>query len=192
MRAGRSIVEYPLLLLWPGDLGDLGGEGNSGFRNYSNIMRQGNVMVWWKYLNSCTSNRVSSYSSFNIWSAERLKDGNDASSATYMHFQSCRPVGWKCKDFAKPIKSCSIQLHVGVGAQFVSRHLPPALSLTPPNKVLTNDGNWTIGIRSEAAASTATGLCIEFEVDARVWQLYRCRDIYYLKQPSKILNKTKT
>ena len=92
MRAALNIVEYPLLLLWPGDLGDLGGEGNSGFRNYSNIMRQGNVMVWWKYLNSCTRNWVSSYSSFNIWSAERLKDGNDASSATYMHFQSCRPV----------------------------------------------------------------------------------------------------
>ena len=99
MRAGRSIVEYPLLLLWPGDLGDLGGEGNSGFRNYSNIMRQGNVMVWWKYLNSCTSNRVSSYSSFNIWSAERLKDGNDASSVTYTFIssQSCRPVQRKGK-----------------------------------------------------------------------------------------------
>ena len=154
MRAGRSIVEYPLLLPWPGDLGDPGGEGNSGFRNYSNIMRQGNVMVWWKYLNSCTRNRVSSYSSFNIWSAERLKDGNDAWSVTYIHFESCRPVRWKGKVLANSqYKSCSSQLHVG--AQFVSRHLPPALSLTPPNKVLTNDGNWTIGIRSEAPAASS-------------------------------------
>ena len=139
MRAGFSIVEYPLLLLWPGDLGDLGGEGNSGFRNYSNIMRQGNVMVWWKYLNSCTSNRVSSYSSFNIWSAERLKDGNDARSVCYMHFQpelqACSTKGLSLGQQ----KSCSFKKHDA--AQFVSRHLPPALSLTPPNKVLTNDGN---------------------------------------------------